>query len=175
LVYIQTNKLFKLFKIVSKNEYKNLLKKFTEEIIFYSDEYEKCLKIACGKIENISLTKTFSLLNEKQIITPNENFLNGDGSDSDDKCADKYFRKNDLNIAGFLKPKIGSKDWMQEQSEIIYNLIYEKKIIEAAYLIKQIKSFFNFKKIKYEVKVEIDKVFNYFLDQLNFMLIVIII
>lgn len=79
--------------------------------------------------------------------------------------------KEEFIIEEFLKPKKGSKNWLKEQSEIIYNLIHENKITEAAALIREIKNF-NFSSINYETKLEIDKVFNYLIEHLNNTLIV---
>jgi len=70
-----------------------------------------------------------------------------------------------------LKPKKGTKNWLKEQSEIIYNLIHDRKIAEAATLINEIRSL-DFSQINYESKIEIDKVFKYLIDHLNNTLIV---
>jgi hypothetical protein len=50
-------------------------------------------------------------------------------------------------------------------------LVQDKKINEAASLIREIKNF-NFAITSYDTKIEIDKVFNYLLEQLNSRLIV---
>ncbi len=81
-------------------------------------------------------------------------------------------KENEFNFEEFLTPKKGSKNWIKEQSEIIYNMIHENKINEAAALIREIKNF-DFSNINYETKIEIDKVFNYLIDHLSNTLIVI--
>lgn len=73
---------------------------------------------------------------------------------------------SDFNIEEFLNPKKGTKRWLEEQPERLRVLIDEKKYEECKNLIKEIR-YSELDLIDYETKLELDQVYNYFIEKLT--------
>ena len=73
---------------------------------------------------------------------------------------------SNFQIEYFLNPDKGSKRWIEEQPEKLRVLIDEKKFLECINLIKDIRSC-NLEKVDYDVKIELDQVYNYLIEKLT--------
>lgn len=72
----------------------------------------------------------------------------------------------EFNIEEFLNPQKGSKKWLEEQAEKIRVLINEKKYPESLKLIKEIRNY-ELENIDYDMKNEIDNVYNFLIEKLT--------
>jgi hypothetical protein len=72
----------------------------------------------------------------------------------------------DFTIEDFLNPEKGTKRWLEEQPEKLRVLIDEKKFNEAVLLVKEIRVC-DIERVDYDIKIEIDNVYNYLIEKLT--------
>lgn len=72
----------------------------------------------------------------------------------------------DFQIEDFLNPEKGTKRWIEEQPERLRVLIDEKKFVECINLVKEIR-LCDIEKVDYDVKIDIDNVYNYLIEKLT--------
>jgi hypothetical protein len=78
-----------------------------------------------------------------------------------------------FELEDFLNPKKGTKRWLEEQPERLRVMIDEKKYKECVNLIDDIRDC-NLEIVDYDVKLEIDQVYNYLIEKLTISISVMI-
>ncbi len=73
---------------------------------------------------------------------------------------------SNFQIEDFLNPEKGTKRWIEEQPEKLRVLIDEKKFNECINLVRDIRGC-DFEKVDYDVKIEVDNVYNYLIEKLT--------
>ena len=105
-------------------------------------------------------------LKEVEIIDSKENRNNAESDNIYFENPDEEAKGGEFNIDEFLNPQKGSKKWLEEQAEKIRVLINEKKYPESLKLIKEIRGY-ELENIDYDMKNEIDNVYNYLIEKLT--------
>ena len=82
-------------------------------------------------------------------------------------------QNDDFDIEDFLNPKLGSKNWLEEQPEKIRVLIEERKYDEAVHLLTTIRTS-DLSNADYDTKLEIDSVYNFMIEKLTVNISVIL-
>ena len=105
-------------------------------------------------------------LKEVEIIDSKENKKNTNSDNIYFELNEEEAKTVEFNIDEFLNPQKGSKKWLEEQAEKIRVLINEKKYPESLNLIKEIRNY-DLENIDYDMKNEIDNVYNYLIEKLT--------
>lgn len=74
--------------------------------------------------------------------------------------------EGDFQIEDFLNPEKGTKRWIEEQPEKLRVLIDEKKFADCINLVKEIRAC-DIEKVDYDIKIDIDNVYNYLIEKLT--------
>ena len=112
-------------------------------------------------------------LKEVEIFDSKENINKNHKENIYFESPEEEIKTVEFNIDEFLNPQKGSKKWLEEQAEKIRVLINEKKYPETLKLIKEIRNF-DLENIDYEMKNEIDLVYNYLIEKLTVSVSVIL-
>ena len=105
-------------------------------------------------------------LKEVEIIDSKDNINKNQKENIYFNAPEEEIKTVEYNIEEFLNPQKGSKKWLEEQAEKIRVLINEKKYPESLKLIKEIRNF-ELENIDYELKNELDLVYNYLIEKLT--------